>query len=104
MKTKISLIEFILFTCFERMKTKISLIEFILFTCFERMKTTSPSRQNIPQHIPCSLQEGLGFRIPEGVLESVNPELALSHCKIECTRTYNVFSYLPEVSTWMVAL
>ena len=39
-----------------------------------------------------------------GVLESVNPKLAPSHSKIELTRTHNVFSPLPEVSTEGVAL
>ena len=38
--------------------TKISVLEPILFTCFEGMKTTSPYRQNITQPIPYSLQEG----------------------------------------------
>ena len=38
--------------------------------------------QNIPQHIPCSLKEGLTFRIPQGGMESENPEFAPSHSKI----------------------
>ena len=47
--------------------TKMSVLKPILFTCFDWMKTTSPSRQNIPQHILCSLQEGHTFRIhPRG--------------------------------------
>ena len=36
-------------------------------------------------------------------MESVNPEFAPSHRKIECTRTDNIFwSYLTEVSTGTV--
>ena len=33
--------------------TKLSELKLVLFTCFESMKRTSPSRQNIPRHIPC---------------------------------------------------
>ena len=37
-------------------------------------------------------------------MESVNPEFAPSNGKIECTRTNNIFSSLPEVSTGAVSL
>ena len=46
--------------------TKMSVLEPILFICFEGMKTTPPSRENIPQQIPCSLQEEQTFRKPQG--------------------------------------
>ena len=39
-----------------------------------------------------------------GVEDSVSPEFASYDSKNECTRTKNIFSYLPEVSTGTVAL
>ena len=43
------------------------------------------------QHTQCSLQEGLTFRKPRGVMESLNPEFALSGRKTVSTRTNTVF-------------
>ena len=44
---------------------KMSVIEPILFMCFEWMKMTSPYMLNIPKHIPCSLHNVQTFRIPQ---------------------------------------
>ena len=63
------------------------------------MNMTSPTRQNIQDHIPYSLQDGLTFRLPQGDFGECK-----SHGKIECTKADNGFSSLSEVSTWPVAL
>ena len=66
------------------------------------MKTTSKSRQNIPHHTPFSLQEGLTFRVSQGVMGSVKPSLSPLKgqlCVLEVIEVLEV----PEVSTGLVA-
>ena len=60
----------------------------------------------VDQEVPNYEEENKTLRnhCVRGVMESVNPKLSPSHSNIEPTRTHNVFSSLPELSTEGVAL
>ena len=77
-----------LFLSYPHVTTKMSVLEPILFSCFELLKTTSPSRQTYHSSFLVAATRGTLSGNLEGVLESLNPEFAPSHSKIECSRIF----------------
>ena len=59
------------------------MFELLCVTTKIRMNITSPSKQNIPKHIPCILQKVKTFRISQSFFFGV-----FSHSNNECCRIY----------------
>ena len=69
------------------------------------MKTTSQSRQDIPHHTPCSVQEGQTFRISKrGCVECKSEVGPFPKAKLNVVGKIACFFSLSEVDTWPVAL
>ena len=83
------------------METETSVIGTLVHLFEMSEDNLSPSRQNISQHTQLGFQEG----VPHRDYEKCKPHVWLfsQQSKIKYTRT-DIFSSLPKVRTWMVAL
>ena len=76
----------------------------VLSAWFEGMKTTSPAEQNMLWYTHLSLILMLTSRVPQGDMESIDPELALYDSRYYCAKTDTVFFPIYEVCEGTVSL